>query len=341
MRKLSEKDRTLVRLLEVRADLPLTELMRETGYRRDTIRYRLQSLADHGVIQHPIPIVNVYRLGFSEFTLYVSMRSRNEQARSALWRYLIDCPRVPYIASLGAEYTCMISIYGRSVQEALEEQRRIASSLGSTILAKATTVRSALYFFGRKYLAHADRKVRPLVMSDELPPVELDDADRKVLSMIADARGRTSSELAAAAGIPASTFTRRRRALEASGVISGYLLPFISERAGFCKYKLLLHVRTPTQGLREKIYRYSEEHPNVVYLVECFGEWDFEIGVEVESREAVMGIREELLLGLQKYLSDIRTIPVFDYLKFEPYSLGLAERSEAVPSDAGRRSVAC
>lgn len=62
----------------------------------------------------------------------------------------------------------------------------------------------------------------------------IDDLDRRVLHALqTDARGASSREIAAAAGVSASTVRKRMQRLEAEGIITGYRAVVDYERAGY------------------------------------------------------------------------------------------------------------
>src|SRR5690606_27078842 len=94
--------------------------------------------------------------------------------------------------------------------------------------------------------------------------------------------------------IPASTIDLRMRRLSERGVISGHLLAVDCTTYGFQPFKLLIFAKGVNPDLSAGLQKFCERHPNVTYLIECLGTWDYEVGIEVANTEEVTGIMQEI-----------------------------------------------
>lgn len=319
MRKLTAKDRDLLRVIELKGNSSVTSLMRETGFREHTIRYRLDNLRRHNIIEPARPFVNTYLLGYTEYAIYVSFQPSKQSSIDALLEYLVASPVVPWVSELGADHPYMFSILARSIDDVMSELSRISSVFGPIIASRSVCVRSRITYFGRKHLSKKFNTIRPLKLARDSRACRLDETDNLVLSLLASSNGNSCRQLAEVGDIPLTTFKRRKRSLENSGVIDGYYTPIISGVTGLSKFKLAINSKSTDDSVQKKLYSFAEAHPNVYYLVECLGEWNYEIGVEVEDRRCVLPIASEIRSILGESNADIRNIPLFDYKKFDPY----------------------
>lgn len=96
---------------------------------------------------------------------------------------------------------------------------------------------------------------------------DLDDLDRHILfELQRDARRTSSSTIAEATGVSASTVRNRIRGLEESGIINGYHVDVDYEAAGFQLYTKIICTAPVT--VREEIARKALEVPGVAAVRE-------------------------------------------------------------------------
>jgi hypothetical protein len=62
-------------------------------------------------------------------------------------------------------------------------------------------------------------------------------------------------------------------------------------------------------------------------MKECFGSWDFEVGVEVIEHISLQRVKEQLLELFSKEILSITILPRFSTLKFNFYPLHRDKRA--------------
>lgn len=98
--KLSQKEADILGCIELRGEIAVEDIRKETGYREHTIRYCLKRLKDRGIIRKS-PFVNVSMLGYGMHNVFFSVGSENNRLKSQLTKALIDTPEVLWLAEMG------------------------------------------------------------------------------------------------------------------------------------------------------------------------------------------------------------------------------------------------
>jgi DNA-binding Lrp family transcriptional regulator len=319
MATLNERERKLLACIQHQAHCSISDLAARLGYQEHALRYSLAALRQRGVLLRVVPFLDVYRLGLSYFCIYFSLHTDAVKRRGAILKELQERKEVSFIGRYGGDYQYVISICSDSVHDVSQLVWAISAKYGSIFYLKALIVQERYTVFSRKYLAPEIRALPSLQYGDRKNRAEVDELDRKILQLVTKQHLAPQRELAQKLGVPFTTLGKRLQRLQANGVIAGYL-HIINERLlGVQEYKLLVSVRAISQPLREELTQYAAAHPSVIRFIECFGEWDFELDIEVFESQQLGTIVESLYERFGGYLNSVRILQAFEHIKFNPF----------------------
>ncbi len=316
---LSEKEREILAVVQTDAELPIQRIAELTGFASHSVRYHIGNLQSRGVIGQPLPFINVYRLGYTEYVLYLSLSAEGQTNRQALLEELSQTQAVSWLLQVGSQYQYVVSICALHVQHVAAVLNSVCKQFGNVFAEKEMILRLAFTYYGRRYLSDTNYVPNRLHVggADEL--VEVDDIDRKVLSAMAHGEYKSISHLSRLTGIPNTTLERRKRRLEEEHVIDGYTYQLSAEDIGVQQFKLLLGVKGMSPSLTAALFEFCEERSEVIFFVECIGSWDYEFGIEVKSASEVSDTRQALHTQFQNEVLAIHTVPVMSYVKRHSY----------------------
>jgi DNA-binding Lrp family transcriptional regulator len=154
-----------------------------------------------------------------------------------------------------------------------------------------------------------------LVKSDVRGRMQIDDRDRRILTLLQQDSRRSTQALAEAVGMSPSSLWRRVRALEEAGVITGYGAR-IDPRAAGLGFQAILHIRL-SRHARDVVDRFVAEvqrHPEVVDAFATTGAADYHLRVLCADLEAFNAFMERTLFRLDG-IAQIQTHLVLRHLK--------------------------
>lgn len=317
--KLSERERRILACLEHRANQPVSKLCTLIGCRDHILRRTLKTLGERGVVLGIVPFINMYRLGLTDYTLYFSLASERQKDTARILKELQQRNGISWLAALGGNYQYGMSLCAASAEEALLQIKDLAHDLGAEFFEKSVALRISFAAFGRSYLAGTCRHSLPLTYGGSRGVVSLDQNDRRILAGMANTPYSSLRSLSRALQIPIGTLERRVHKLENEGVITGYIYRYRAARLGASVYKLLVFTRAINPDLAKGLYTFSQQHLNVTNFSECLGAWDYELTVEVEQPEDVLGVTHMLFTQFGRQISGIQQLQVFRHLRFSGY----------------------
>lgn len=130
-------------------------------------------------------------------------------------------------------------------------------------------------------------------------PISLDRIDRKILRALQRDANLRNDQLAAEVGLSPSPCLRRVRALEAAGVIRGYVAVVDGEAVG---YPLTVFVRVALERQdRATVEHFIAQIADAPEVLECYlmaGSYDFLLRVVAPDLDGVQRLQMELLTGI-------------------------------------------
>ncbi len=313
--KLSPKEATALAAAELRPQASMKLLRKESGLREHTLRYALHRLQTRGVCT-PLPFINLHRLGFTILNVFFSVGSQRKATNDALLRAFLAVPEVVWVGEFGGEYQYGIAICTPQIGAAHELITAFSAKFKNVFFDKAVSVQYATTVFPRRYLSTKRFSAKPLVCRFTREQTNLDELDRRILEAVATPGNISNRQLAQKLGIPASTVDLRMRKLQERNVIEGQLMAVDCTRYGYQSFKLLIYSKGVDSQVSLALQKFCDRNPFVTYLIECLGNWDYEIGIEVAQTEQVTGIMQEIYEEFGSAVSNVKLLAKFKDIKF-------------------------
>ena len=318
--KLSDKERLLLAAIEHQADLPVPVIQKQTKLQAHTIRYFLSRLKERQIILGQSPFINLYPLGYTDYTIYFSLSAQSQQLSQNIIKRLLDSKSISWVAKVGGEYQLGIAICTKRVEDVSKLIASIEKDFGDFFHQKSISVRLNFNAFGRKYLSSKFKSARTLTMrqlSDEL--VTIDALDQQILSGLSNLEYSSDRHLARLLNIPFATLIRRLQRLKAVGIIAGYIYRFNLSQHEIQTYRLLIYARGTGADFAKELYKYASEHPQILHMIECIGAWDYELGIEVQYSEQVTELIQSLYQRFGQKINEVKMLQIFKHLKYSAY----------------------
>lgn len=316
--KLNQKERRVLAAIELDARQTPAEIRQRTGYREHTVRYAIHRLLAAGVIRL-VPFINVYPLGYSDYAFYFSLAAGTKKQKQALLDGLVQSPHVSWVAKLGGDFQYGFAICARDVTEVMSFLDEISNNYSDVFFEKALSIRVSLTLLPRSYLDSSLPNTKAITFGRTGSQVEIDAKDHLILSALANSNFSSVRDLARSLSMPHTTLEHRIHKLEQSGVIAGYIYQVDARKFGMQLFKLLVFVKGMNTQLRKKLLHFAEAHHSIAHFIECLGNWDYELGVEVENSEDVVTITQELYNEFGKDINTIRVMSIFGHPKVSNY----------------------
>lgn len=316
--KLSNKEARILAAVELKADLTIPEIRKLVGLREHSIRYALKNLQDRGIISR-IPFINLYALGYTSHNIFFSLGSEGRKKRSAFLEALHDAPQIVWIAEMGAEFEFGIEIVCKHFSEVRSVLGTLTQKFGNIFQQKSVSSQFSVTLLPRGYLGEAKKRTSPLSMDRGIEKITIDEVDHKILSALSIHTLESHRKIAQIINLPLSTFELRIKKLRDAGVLMGYFYGVNASKFDSENFKILVFGKGLNPSLTQRLMVFAANHPYMVHFVECFGSWDYEIGIEVQKAQQAVLIAREIYSAFGDDILTLKVLSKFRDLKTTLY----------------------
>lgn len=182
---------------------------------------------------------------------------------------------------------------------------------------KSIGIQASHFVYGSRCLDPRAKAIEGLHYELESTSVEIDELDKRILVSLSLNAPPTLQEIARSVRAPYATVERRVKQLREAGIFvrTTALLefPFLHH------FVVLVYTRSPSRALKEQLIRLASRTPEVFYLVECLGAWDYEVGVTVLRSADVQRVVRLLYEQLKGCVVDAKVLPLLHRHKVQDY----------------------
>ncbi len=317
--RLSDKEAHILSVVEMDTRRSLEEIQKITGYKKHTIQYVLEKLKQKGIIK-PLPFIDAYPLGYQDYAVYFSLAPENKIAKEKLVRRLVQSPQVSWLGELGGDYQYGMAIYAKNIGECVDFLNKLSAEFGHIFFEKSINIRASFHQFQRKYLS--DKKlveVESGFFGSAKEQIIIDSVDHKILSGMANESYSSLRDLSRQISVPLSTLTCHIEKLERLKIITAYTYAIDTAKIGMQMFNLLIYAKGINQQLSKDLFEFAKHHRHIIHFLQCIGEWDFEMGVDVERAEDIIEVTQEIYQQFGERILTVKTLPLFRYIKLSYY----------------------
>ncbi len=284
-------DRKLLYLLDRNCRQSATQLGKALRIHRNVVLYRMRRLEETGVIRGYFTEVDLKKLGFSTFRLFLRLGGQTPADEQRLVAFLAQLPQTIWLFQTKGRYDIDL-VYATQDQKGFSEfLDDLNMQFNSIIEERRIGVLVQIHHFTKDYLV-ADRRASSTPRAFEETAYAVDGLDEEMLLHLADHAKTPFVELARLTQRSINTIKERLRTLEKKKVILAYR-PFIdTEKTGYTYYKLHMNLRNYTRQEYLGITAFFAMHPGTVYFTKYLNGDDLEIELHLKGDQEL-----ETLLG--------------------------------------------
>lgn len=315
--KLDVKDKKLLYELDKNARMSFSELGKRIGVSKEVARYRLHTLEKARVIFKYFAIIDVARLGYTNYKVFIKLQKANEKQEEDLIEWLTDNPNVMWLVSCDGQFDIAFGMRAPNIEQFASQLGELENKFGHLFLQRQIVPIIRGEYFHRDYLVGKEVQSHGEMAFGGVPvEVELDELDWSILCELGKNARIPLTELAKLTGFSADAVGKRVKWLEKNGVIQNYVLVLDNSVLEQLQYKVLIRLRSVTQEKYRSLVSFCKLHPHIFYIVKTFGSWDFEMDIEVPDALAFRKVMREVKEVFSDIISDFSYITIYKIHKY-------------------------
>jgi len=308
VRELDSKDHKILYHLFLNSRQSLSSVAKKVGLQKSVVEYRIKRLQAKGIIKSFNAMVDVFKLGFSVYRLYIVLQYTSPDKEKEIINHFINHNNTWSIASTKGRYDLIATILVESTsnfysfyEETLRDYRYYFKEIFFSQLYET---------FGYKHSLLLDEsspsRERAYVYRDNGQTVDVDLVDYKILNLLSKNTRINSVDIANQINVSTVTIHTRMNKLIKSGVIQRYSITMDINKLGLREFIVNLSLRNYAQ--KNQIIAYLSDNPFLWEIHKAVGGYDLEITLYATNFEHFYRVMEDLR---KKFPDDIAN---YDYL---------------------------
>lgn len=285
MTKIDLTDKKILHQLDRNSRVSYSNLAKILKTSPQVIKYRVENLYKRGIIQYCWPMIEYRGVGYFFGLHFIKLQNMSPKKEKEFFKYINEHKYIPIVMRCQGYADLIIAIDGKGIHHLNEIVMELQNKFSDYFVEWDTVIPIGFSRFNRNYLVGND-DITPNVAFTGAPiKIELDEKDRKVLSML-NYNARTSSiEIAKEVGISYENALKRIKKLETSGVIQCYTVLLDHIKLGYPRYRTLIKFKNLNEKEERRFFTYCNLQQNIVHHLKVLGNWNLVIDIEVENME--------------------------------------------------------
>ena len=312
--KLDLKDKKICYQLDINARQSLQQMSKQVGLSKQVISYRIKSLIDRGIVKGFYTILDVHKLGFMAFKVYVKVQNFSPEVEKAFTDYLAKHKSVAWLVMSNGYWDYNIVYLARNVFEFDGYYQEFLNKFRDYLEDREISLVVEAYQFRRSYiLGDKDDDTKYDVMNGLAEPKwDGDKTDWEILKILAPNGREEIQKISQKVKLSPKAVSLRIKNMVKKGIIQSFRAQFDVSLLGFQYYKVFLKVKNFNKQKEESMWTWLRYNPNIIYTTKALGKHDFEFEMQARGREEFHQVLGEFR---EKFKDCIRTVESLHYFK--------------------------
>lgn len=312
LQKLKKVEKNILSYLNLNSRTSFSKIGKQIKKSQQQVSYTVQSLKDKEILQGFYTVIDYSKINYNIllFRVYFKVIYTKEQTYEKLIEFLKNDPYTGKIEECWGNYDLITTFFARNVSQFNKHIRGIMENFPKHLQNFSVLTTVVHRIFGRKYL-NPKILTKELYVGGDRTPVNVEEIDLKILSMISRDARLNSVDMANKLKVTPKTIINRITKLEEKEIILGYKPSLNIRKAGYYSNLLLIKYHNITSDMENNLINFLKVHPNVTSVVKTLGEWDIEVMVEVEDYNQTRKIEREIREKFGTMIQSIQNLPTY------------------------------
>jgi DNA-binding Lrp family transcriptional regulator len=303
MFKLDTLDKKIMYELDLNARISASQLAKKVKKSKETISFRINRLIEKNIIKKFYTIFNTSKLNSYYIKFYIKFKNITPNKETELFDYVGKQNHIAYLASVEGYYDCMILVMVKNSLDMVKFQDEFMKLYGKFIQEKDLVTFLTTHRLNARFI-HEGKETKDWYYPIKLENYNLDDIDKKILSVISTNARTPLVEIAKKLNIDHKVVKYRLNKLEKDGIILAYVTSFNFDKLDLSFFQINISLRDPS--IRKEIIQFFNNTNKSLFAIELLGKYDVLVEIHVSGTEE-----------LKKILNDFRNKFVNKYNDYD------------------------
>jgi len=315
---LDKYDLRLLYELDKNSSQPISTLANKIKRSKQFVFYRLQNLEQEKIITGYHAIIDMSKLGYFTFRIYLKLQKMTLEDHNKLVEYIkYNFKQVWTITSMHGKWDLAIFLGVEHVVDFHNFWDELLKVYKENIHRYNVAVYAPIINFNRKFFLKMNEEPIERIYGAGTPE-KIDEVDRKIVEAYGPNVRNKYTELSTVLKVSPDIVRRRIKSLEERKIIVGYKLGLNLEKLGYVGYRVDLQLNSTK--INKELLEYCKMHTYIYQINKSIGGADFEIEVIVRDLQHLLEVIDELKKKFKDVINDAEWFgfSTFHILKYIP-----------------------
>ena len=283
-------DKKILYELDLDCKQPNSKIAKKLKISKDIVNYRIQKLEQQGIIEGYRAVIDIYKLGYFTFRVYLKFKDLYKEKEKEIINYLKKVNGVWWAGTLAGRTDFIFTFSVKSPHEFYNFFEGFLKKYRKYVQSEEICTLLEYKIHTLPYLKEVGKDV-PLILGSQIQ-VKSDPIDRKIISLIANNARVPLIDIAKKINLTPMAIKHRIKSLEKKEIIKGYRAMINVTKLGYEYYKVDLFLENMSKI--KQIQAFCEAHKNIFSYEKTIGGGDLECDFQVKNLNEFITIMEEL-----------------------------------------------
>jgi len=285
-------DKKLLYELDKDASQSLSVLAKTIKRSKQFVLYRMNRLEEEGVIQGYSAIIDMSKLGYFTFRVYLKLQQLTVTEKNALIKHInTKHDQVWSITSMHGKWDLALFLGVKKISEFHTIWESMMGKFKQKISTYNVTVYAPIYNFNRTFFL--DKKAQTNVrVYGEGSAEKIGEVDHRIIEAYAKNIRQPVTQLAEELNLSPTSVRKRIKDLEKKKIICGYKVKINLHALGYVGYRVDIELVSTHRN--KELFEYCREHPYIYQVNKSIGGADFETEMIVHDLNHLLTIIDEI-----------------------------------------------
>ncbi len=294
-----ERDRKILVELDRDARQTDSEIAKKLSISKQVANYRIQKLTETGLVSNFYTIVNVGRLGFNSYYVFLQLEKINKEKEKELLQKITELDYVGWLVSGTGRWDAVLLIYANSITAFNTALNKIINLCGEHLHEYTFSTLITGEHISYKFLG--EKNPMSVKQTEKTNIAKLSDIDIKILEQLAQNARIPITSISQNASIPLHVVNYHLKKILKEKIIEGFKPKINVNKLNIQWYLLLIQFQQSSDERKKSFTSFCKQHSKIYYVTNTIGSYNLLLDIHVKSTEEF----KEVLLELKDKYSDV------------------------------------
>ncbi|MCF7871745.1 Lrp/AsnC family transcriptional regulator [Candidatus Woesearchaeota archaeon] len=314
-------DKKIMLEMDIDARQSYNQLAKKVRISPELARYRLKKLIDDKVILGFNIVIDIGKIGFFHYEVYLRFQKINEEKEKEIINYLKTANNILWLASCLGHYDIVFSVIAKDNIQFSKVLSDILDKYGEFIFERNVQSTIKIPHFSRNYLVPNSKVHEFSFSSSRNMNVSMDRIDFTILRILMNDARMHLTKLSKKTGISLDIVNYRLKQLIKKGVIQLFRAHIDKRKLNRMHFQILFNFKNLNSELKSKFIEFCRQLDSSTYVLDTIGKYDLILELEPENQKEFNNILKKIRYEFSDQLIDYEPLTITEDIKYDYFRL--------------------